>query len=165
MIPPDQRFGTNAAMSARSIITNEFRPPSAPSVVQNQLIPDGTCGVCHIELVHRRLLWRWFQRRAVDLRQNQTVRILASSIFERIVYHCTLVDAHDPAHPVLIVDALLRDGDADGPILVPVADFKRMLGFEATSAALRELRRRHRTLSHDGIEYVTFPLWERAAQD
>ncbi len=90
------------------------------------------------------------------------MRILASSVFERIVYHCTLLDARDPRHPVLVVDALLRDGDADGPILVPVADFKRMIGIESTSVVVTDLRRRNRTYAHDGVEYVTFPLWETA---
>ena len=56
------------------------------------------------------------------------MRIRALSVFERIVYHCVCVDAGDPGRPVLEVDALLRDGDADGPLLVTVADFKRMAG-------------------------------------
>jgi hypothetical protein len=88
------------------------------------------------------------------------VRLRALSVFERIVYHCTCVDARDPAHPVLEVDALLREGDADGPLLVAVADFKRMIGFEATNACLGELRRASRTETHDGVEYVSFAMWE-----
>jgi hypothetical protein len=84
----------------------------------------------------------------------------ALSVFERVVYHCVCLDARDPAHPVLEVDALIREGDADGPLLVAVADFKRMIGFDATNAALGELRRAGRTESHDGVEYVTFPMWE-----
>lgn len=89
------------------------------------------------------------------------MRIRALSVFERIVYHCVCVDARDPAHPVLEVDALLREGDADGPLLVSVADIKRMVGFDAAGAALPELRRAGRTEVHDGVEYVTFPMWER----
>lgn len=84
------------------------------------------------------------------------------SVFERIVYHCVCVDARDPAHPVLEVDALLREGDADGPLLVAVADFKRMIGVEATNAALGEFRRHNRTETLDGVEYVTFPMWQPA---
>ena len=84
------------------------------------------------------------------------------SVFERIVYHCVCVDPREPARPVLEVDALLREGDADGPLLVAVADFKRMIGFDATNAALRELRTAGRTEVHDGVEYVTFPLWRRS---
>jgi hypothetical protein len=89
------------------------------------------------------------------------VRILANSVFERIVYHCSLVNSQNPTHPTLAVDAILRDGDADGPLLVAVADFKRMLGFEATRSALPELRKRQRTEVRDGVEYVTFPIWDR----
>ena len=90
------------------------------------------------------------------------MRVRALSVFERIVYHCVCIDARDPAHPVLEVDALLREGDADGPLLVAVADFKRMIGVEATNAALGELRRGGRTESHDGVEYVSFRMWEPA---
>ena len=91
------------------------------------------------------------------------MRLRALSVFERIVYHCVLVDERDPARPVLEVDALLREGDADGPLLVPVADFKRMIGIEATNAAVSELRRAGRTEVRDGVEYVTFPMWEPTA--
>jgi hypothetical protein len=88
------------------------------------------------------------------------VRIRALSVFERVVHHCVCVDARDPRRPVLEVEALLREGDADGPLLVPVADFKHMLGFDAMNVLLPEYRRAGRTEAHDGIEYVTFPLWE-----
>ena len=91
------------------------------------------------------------------------MRLRALSVFERIVYHCVCVDPREPARPVLEVDALLREGDADGPLLVAVADFKRMIGFDATNAALGELRRAGRTETHDGVEYVTFPMWEPVA--
>ena len=50
------------------------------------------------------------------------MRIRALSVFERIVYHCVCIDAHDPVRPLLEVDAILRDGDADGPLLVTIAD-------------------------------------------
>lgn len=91
------------------------------------------------------------------------MRLRALSVFERIVYHCACVDPRDPAHPVLEVDAVLREGDADGPLLVAVADFKRIIGFEAANACVGELRRAGRTESHDGVEYVTFALWEIVA--
>ena len=84
------------------------------------------------------------------------------SVFERIVYHSVCVDPRDPAHPVLEVDALLREGDADGPLLVGVSEFKRMLGLDATAAILPGLRAAGRTESHDGVEYVTFPMWQLA---
>jgi hypothetical protein len=88
------------------------------------------------------------------------MRIRALSVFERVVYHCVCVDAHDPAHPMLEVDAVLREGDADGPLLVTVADYKRMAGFDAVQAALPELRRSGRTEQRDGVEYLRFPMWE-----
>ena len=91
------------------------------------------------------------------------MRLRALSVFERIVYHCACVDPRDPAHPVLEVDALLRQGDADGPLLVAVADFKRIIGFEATNACIGEFRRAGRTETYDGVEYVTFAVWEVAA--
>jgi hypothetical protein len=94
--------------------------------------------------------WSW---------QNGTVKILATSVFERIVYHCALLDGADPARPTLVLDAVVREGDADGPLLVAVADFKRMVGFDQTRAALLALRAAGRTEAHDGVEYVTFPMW------
>ncbi len=90
------------------------------------------------------------------------MRVRALSVFERIVYHCVCVDPRDPSRPVLEVDALLREGDADGPLLVAVADFKQMVGVEAMHACLPELRRAGRTEVRDGVEYVTFPMWEPA---
>jgi len=95
--------------------------------------------------------------------RHRRVRVRALSVFERVVYHCVCIDASDPAHPVLEVDAILRDGDADGPLLVAVADFKRMIGMEATTAVLTDLRRANRTETRDGVEYVTFRMWEPVA--
>src|SRR3954469_13396811 len=86
--------------------------------------------------------------------QHRRMRLRALSVFERIVYHCACVDARDPAHPVLEVDAVLREGDTDGPLLVAVADFKRILGFEVATACVDEFRRSGRTETHDGVEYV-----------
>ena len=64
------------------------------------------------------------------------MRILVTAVFEQLVYHCTCIDDRDPAHPRLEVDAILRDGDADGPLLLPVADYKRMAGFDTADARL-----------------------------
>jgi len=88
------------------------------------------------------------------------MRIRALSVFERIVYHCDCVDTSDPGRPTLEVDALLRDGDADGPLLVTVADYKRMVGFAVAAAHLPALRDAGRLTTVDRVEYVTFPLWE-----
>jgi len=88
------------------------------------------------------------------------MRIRALSVFERIVYHCHCVDPTDPGRPTLEVDALLRDGDADGPLLVAGADYKRMVGFPVAAAHLPALRDAGRLTTVDRVEYLTFPLWE-----
>jgi hypothetical protein len=88
------------------------------------------------------------------------VRIVATAVFERIVYNSVCVDAADPARPVLEVDALLREGDADGPLLLPVASFKAMVGFDVAAATVPTFRAAGRTERHDGVEYLTFPLWQ-----
>ena len=66
---------------------------------------------------------------------------------------------------MLEVDALLRDGDADGPLLVTVADYKRMVGFDVAAACMPVLRAARRTEVHDGVEYLAFPLWERVVSE
>ena len=91
------------------------------------------------------------------------MRILATSVFERIVYHCHLVDGSEPARPVLEVDAVLREGDADGPLLVAIADIKRMVGVEAGAALATRWRAEGRTVARDGVEYLTFPMWQAAS--
>ena len=98
------------------------------------------------------------------VRQNPAVRILVTAVFERLVYHCACLDVRDPAHPVLEVDALLRPGDADGPLLLPVADYKRMVGFDTASANLSGFRAAGRTEMRDGVEYLVFPLWNRTGE-
>jgi hypothetical protein len=91
------------------------------------------------------------------------MRIRALSVFERIVYHCDCVDPADPGRPTLEVDALLRDGDADGPLLVTVADYKRMVGFTVAAAHLPALRDAGRLTTVDRVEYLAFPLWQPVA--
>jgi hypothetical protein len=89
------------------------------------------------------------------------VRIVAVSVFERVVYHCDVVDRSNPCRPTLEVDALLRPGDAEGgPLLVTVADYIRMAGPDARRC-LRELGARGRVVEHLGIRHVTFPTWTR----
>jgi len=88
------------------------------------------------------------------------MRIRALSVFERIVYHCHCVVPSDPGRPTLEVDAVLREGDADGPLLVAVADYKRMVGFQVAAAHLPTVREAGRLTTVDGVEYLTFPLWQ-----
>ena len=90
------------------------------------------------------------------------MRVLATAVFERVVYFSHCLDPNDPAHLVLEVDAVVRDGDADGPLLLPVADWKRMAGFDVVDVNLPRLRAAGRTTTRDGVEYITFPVWERA---
>jgi hypothetical protein len=92
------------------------------------------------------------------------MRIVVTAVFERVVYQCACVDERDPAHPVLEVDALLRDGDADGPLLLPVAEYKRMIGFDTAEANLPGFRSANRTELRDGVEYVVFPVWTRVGE-
>src|SRR5262249_62224566 len=94
--------------------------------------------------------------RTIDWRRSAV-----PAVFEQLVSHCTCIDAGDPAHPRLEVDAILRDGDADGPLLLPVADYKRMAGFDAADARLPAFRSAGRTETCDGVEYLVFPVWER----
>lgn len=93
--------------------------------------------------------------------EDARVRILATAVFEQIVYSCVCTDPGEPAHPVLEVDALLRPGDADGPLLVPMAEYKRMVGFDVAAACLPGFRAAGRTTARDGVEYLVFPLWHR----
>ncbi|GAC1594178.1 MAG: hypothetical protein NVS3B21_15930 [Acidimicrobiales bacterium] len=89
------------------------------------------------------------------------MRILASSVFEGVVYHCDALDTTNPCRPVLEVDALLRPGDADsGPLMVTCADYIRMAGPDARRC-LAELAERGRIVTHLGVRHVTFPTWTR----
>lgn len=86
--------------------------------------------------------------------------IRALSVFERVVYHCALVDGSNPCRPTLEVDAVLRDGDADGPLLLPVADYVLMAGGrDRVADCLRDLRERGRLADHLGVAHLTFPFW------
>jgi hypothetical protein len=89
------------------------------------------------------------------------MRIVVTAVFERVVYHCVCTDPSEPARPVLDVDAILREGDADGPLLLPVASYKAMVGFDVAAACLPAFREAGRTERHDGVEYLVFPLWQR----
>jgi len=87
------------------------------------------------------------------------MRILAASVFEGLVYHCYCLDDSDPANPRLEVDAVIREGDADGPLHVPVADYKRMVGVDVAETCLPKLREAGRTAVRDGVEYLVFRMW------
>ena len=87
--------------------------------------------------------------------------IRALSVFEGVVYHCTVVDPERPCRPTLEVEAVLRDGDADdGPILLSVADYVALAGGIAIAKpCLDELAARGRITSFLGVDHVSFPFW------
>jgi hypothetical protein len=88
------------------------------------------------------------------------MRIRALSVFEGVVYHCYLVDGATPCRPVLEVEALTRAGDLDqGPLLVTVADYLRMVGFDTGPRCLAELKDKGRVVQHQGVEHLAFPTW------
>ena len=93
------------------------------------------------------------------------MRIRALSVFEGVVYHCVPVDATNPCRPVLEVDAVLREGDADatsGPLLLTVADYVTMVGgLETARPCLRELDAQGRIVDHLGAQHISFPMWTR----
>jgi hypothetical protein len=88
------------------------------------------------------------------------VRIRALSVFEGVVYHCAVVDRSAPCRPTLEVEAVLRDGDAAGPLLLTVADYVLMAGGpEVARPCIDQLAARGRIVSHLGVAHVTFPTW------
>jgi hypothetical protein len=90
------------------------------------------------------------------------VRILAQSVFEGVVYQCTALDVSNPCRPTLEVDALLRPGDADaeaGPLLLPVADYVRMLGITEARRCLEELAAKGRIVQRLDVDHIAFPTW------
>ena len=97
------------------------------------------------------------------------VRIRVLSVFEGVVYHCWPADASNPCRPVLEVEALLRDGDADatsGPLLLSVADYVIMAGgLEIARPCLRELDAHGRIVEHLGAQHISFPMWTRVPPD
>ena len=92
------------------------------------------------------------------------MKILVQSVFEGVVYHCSAVDLSNPGRPTLEVDALLRPGDADdGPLLLPVADYVRMLGVEVARPHLEQLEARGRIVKRLDVDHISFPTWTRVS--
>ena len=88
------------------------------------------------------------------------MKIRALSVFEGVVYHCYATDLANPCRPTLEVDARTQDGDLDqGPLLVTVADYARMVGNEHAARCLPELKRRGRIVDWMGVAHVAFPTW------
>ncbi len=89
------------------------------------------------------------------------MRIRALSVFEGIVYHCSLIDATHPCRPTLEVDAVLRRGDADtGPLLLPVAEYVVLAGgLDVARPCLDVLAGRGRIVEHLDVTHLSFPTW------
>ena len=94
------------------------------------------------------------------------MRIRATAVFERVIYNCFVTDPSRPEHPVLEMDALLRDGDADGPVLLPVPQFMAIVGGPAVAEPmLRRLSAQGRVVRHQGVAHLSFPTWQPVADD
>lgn len=94
------------------------------------------------------------------------MKILAQAVFEGIVYNSIALDVANPCRPTLEVDALLRPGDADaesGPLLLPVADYSRMLGIDAARPCLEELAAKGRVVQRLDVDHLSFPTWQVTA--
>jgi hypothetical protein len=93
------------------------------------------------------------------------MRIRVLSVFEGVVYHCWTADPSNPGNPMLEVDAVLREGDADatsGPLLLTVADYIVMVGgLEQARPGLRALDAQGRIVEHLGAQHISFPMWTR----
>lgn len=88
------------------------------------------------------------------------MRIRALSVFEGVVYHCHVVDRSHPCRPMLEVEAVLRAGDADGPLLLTVSEFVLMAGGpEVARPCVRQLEAKGRITTHLGVAHVSFPTW------
>jgi len=94
------------------------------------------------------------------------VKIRAQAVFEGVVYNSIALDLTNPCRPTLEVDALLRPGDADaesGPLLLPVAEYIRMLGIEVARRCLEELAAKGRVVRRLDVDHLSFPTWEVVA--
>lgn len=94
------------------------------------------------------------------------MRIRAIAVFERVVYQCHAITLDRPERPVLEVDAILRDGDAEGELLLPVPTFMALLGGpDLARPALQQLAAAGRLVEHQEVTHLRFPIWERLDPD
>lgn len=76
------------------------------------------------------------------------------------MYHCALVDRANPCRPTLEVDAVIRAGDADGPLLLPLADYVTLAGgADLVRPCLDRFRTAGRIVDHLGVAHLAFPFW------
>ncbi|MGI9603880.1 MAG: hypothetical protein ACR2QE_18495 [Acidimicrobiales bacterium] len=94
------------------------------------------------------------------------MKLLATAVFESIIYSSRLVDASNPDRLGLIVDAILRPGDADeGPLLMPVPELVVHISEPIARRLLPGYRRQGRMVDHFGVTHLAFPFWEPAPPD
>lgn len=87
------------------------------------------------------------------------MKIVATALFERLVYMAHCPDPTDPTSPRLVVDARCRDEDLDGPLLLTVAMFGVFCPPGTAAPAISFLRRSGRVVTFDGVSHVAFPTW------
>lgn len=82
-------------------------------------------------------------------------------MFEGVIYHCWPVDTSNPCNPILEVEAVIREGDADsGPLLLSVADYVAMAGgMDQVAHCLRAFEADGRIHDHLGVPHIAFPTW------
>ena len=89
------------------------------------------------------------------------MRIRATAVFERVIYNCFVSDPSRPDRPILEMDALLREGDADGPVLLPVPQFMALVGGpDVAEPILRALSAKGRVVRHHDVAHLAFPTWQ-----
>lgn len=94
------------------------------------------------------------------------VRITALAVFEQVVYQCHATSLDRPERPVLEVDAILRPGDADGALLLPVPTYMALVGGPShANEPLQHLAKAGRIVEHQGVAHIQFPLWEWVGDD
>jgi len=88
------------------------------------------------------------------------VIIRALSVFERVVYHSVLVDPSNPCRPQLEVEAVLRPGDDDGPMLLSLPEYPAFTGGrDKVAGCMDRFRSSGRFENHLGVTHLTFPFW------
>lgn len=90
--------------------------------------------------------------------------IVATAVFERNIHHAHCTDRSNPGAPRLVVDALIRDGDLDGPLLLPVPVYRVFAG-KSADACLARLRDAGRIEYVDGVANLRFTTWTFEAEE
>ena len=92
--------------------------------------------------------------------QHRRVRLRALSVFERIVYHCACIDPRIRRIPSSRSTPCCGTATPTAPAgrgrrLQAHARLRRRDGVHFADSAARAAPR-----SHDGVEYLAFPMWE-----